>query len=57
MDGQTYAHLLYTAALLHGMADPNSGKYDLSRAATVKEVERHAKYDFKRDFDRLTTGN
>lgn len=56
MDGQTYAHLMYTAALLHGMADPKTGKYDANRSATVKEVERYADANLKLDFDNLTAG-
>jgi hypothetical protein len=56
MDGQIYAQLMFTAALLHGAGDPKTGKFDANRMDVAKEIERYTKVDFNRDFVNLTTG-
>jgi hypothetical protein len=56
LDGQTYAHIMFTAALLQGIGDPKTRKFDQTRANVAKDIERFATDDINKDLSNVTAG-
>jgi hypothetical protein len=57
LDGQSYAHLMFTGALLGAMSNPDTGRFDKTRATIAQAISKHTEDEMLHDFGHVTAGN